>query len=120
MTYARKRFVLIAATALWAAATPAWAAPGEHHGAPARHPTTARPDSLRTKLDARIRTVEAKLANARKAGHLSAADTAKLRKRIDWVKTGSATLSRKQGFLSAAESASYNRTLDEVEHELHG
>ncbi|WP_161960153.1 hypothetical protein [Xanthomonas arboricola] len=85
----------------------------------AGQPVSHAPDPLHARVSARYQAIKAKLAEARKAGTLSGAEAAGIEKKLNWVRTDSATRAKQQGFISAGESASYNRALDDAEQMIH-
>lgn len=77
-------------------------------------------DRRQAHISSRADVLQADIATARKARHLTQAKAGMLFKRVDLVRRNTNTYTRKQGFLSAAERASYDRTLDAVAVQLCG
>lgn len=71
-------------------------------------------DLRQAHVSVRANVLQADLGSARKARRLTQADTDRLYKRVQAVRTGADRYTKKQGFLSAGEVASYDRELDAV------
>lgn len=71
-------------------------------------------DPRQAHISVRANVLQADLSSARKARRLTQADTDRLYKRVQTVRSGADRYTKKQGFLSAGEVASYDSELDAV------
>ncbi|AST67346.1 hypothetical protein BFG07_00695 [Kosakonia cowanii] len=71
-------------------------------------------DPLQAHISVRINVLQADISNARKARHLTEAQSEQLWRHADRVRKDADGYVKQQGFLSAAERASYDRELDNI------
>lgn len=71
-------------------------------------------DPLQAHISVRINVLQADIGNARKARHLTEAQSEQLWQQAGRVRKDADGYVKQQGFLSAAERASYDRELDDV------
>lgn len=71
-------------------------------------------DALQAHISVRVNVLQADIGNARKARHLTEAQSEKLWQQADRVREDAGGNVKQQGFLSAAERASYDRELDDI------
>lgn len=71
-------------------------------------------DALQAHISVRVNVLQADIGNARKARHLTEAQSEKLWQQADSVREDAGGNVKQQGFLSAAERASYDRELDDI------
>lgn len=71
-------------------------------------------DPLQAHISVRINVLQADIGNARKARHLTEAQSEQLWQQAGRVRKDADGYVKQQGFLSAAERASYDRELDNV------
>lgn len=75
-------------------------------------------DPLQAHISVRINVLQADIGNARKARHLTEAQSEQLWRHADHVRKDADGYEKQQGFLSAAERASYDRELDDIAGKL--
>jgi len=71
-------------------------------------------DPLQAHISVRMNVLQADIGNARKARHLTEAQSEQLWQQAGRVRKDADGYVKQQGFLSAAERASYDRELDDV------
>lgn len=71
-------------------------------------------DPLQAHISVRINVLQADIGSARKARHLTEAQSEQLWQQAGRVRKDADGYVKQQGFLSAAERASYDRELDDV------
>ncbi|WP_262287854.1 hypothetical protein [Pantoea sp. Marseille-Q5743] len=71
-------------------------------------------DPLQADISVRINVLQADIGNARKARHLTEAQSEQLWQQAGRIRKDADGYVKQQGFLSAAERASYDRELDDV------
>lgn len=69
---------------------------------------------LQAHISVRINVLQADISNARKARHLTEAQSEQLWRHADLIRKDADGYVKQQGFLSAAERASYDRKLDAI------
>jgi hypothetical protein len=71
-------------------------------------------DPLQAHVSVRVNVLQADISNARKARHLTEAQSEQLWQQAGRVRKDADGYVKQQGFLSAAERASYDRELDTI------
>lgn len=71
-------------------------------------------DPLQAHISVRVNVLQADIGNARKARHLTEAQSEQLWRHADRIRKDTDGDVKQQGFLSAAERASYDRELDDI------